>query len=308
MIRNLLLLAAWVACAAQAIGLAHADTFTATWRELARSPQGAVTTWYSGAVTKDGKFVYGLGASHGSQYNNSMLIYDPATNTHAKVQPDVGWKFRWDTDAAGNVVPKSGRWPTLDPVADKALYDYFGGPEIKALTNRNNHQAFYMRGVDQFWVMNGTWWDHAGPYAYGRFDLKTQRWSYMSKPWSDPTKNDLVDFSAGMVAGAPYGWAAPNAATATCPDIDTIVMFGGMSDSTGDVRIIEPNPAGPEPYRWTKGGKAPIFLPAENVRHNAACVGDTVYFVEGQQRWPNEAKLRTPDPAAFWKFHLPTRT
>jgi hypothetical protein len=185
---------------------------------------------------------------------------------------------------------------------------YFGGTEIYAPTNRNNHQAFYMPGVNQFWIMAGTSWDNGGWAWGGRFDVATKRWAHVSKPYSDPTKSDLVDFSAGMIAGSPAGWAAPNAATAVCADLDTVVLFGGMSDTWGTVRIIEPNPAGPEPYRWAPAPtKAPIHLPAENVRHNAACVGDTVYFVTGQERVPN-APMRTPDPAPFWKFHVPSRT
>ena len=310
MIRNFVLLALFVASFGMAINkAAHADTFTATYAELARSPAGYAASWYSGAVTKDGKFIYGYGQSHASYNNNGLWTYDPATNTHTSVFPDTGYLYRFDKDATGAGIAKSGRWAKLDPVANKALYDYFGGPDIYAPTNRNNHQAFYMPGVDQFWVMGGTSWDNGGWASYGRFDLKTQRWAHVSKPWSDPTKaDDLKDFGTGMVAGSMSGWAAPNAATAVCTDLDTAVLFGGMADTWGGVRIIEPNPAGPEPYRWANAPKAPIHLPAENVRHNAACVGDTVYFVTGQERWPNESKLRTPDPAPFWKFHVPTRT
>ncbi|MGE3523640.1 MAG: hypothetical protein AB7I96_12310 [Candidatus Dadabacteria bacterium] len=57
-----LLLALILACVAPA----GADTFTATYSELARSPIGGATTWYSGAVTKDGTFIYGFGISHDS--------------------------------------------------------------------------------------------------------------------------------------------------------------------------------------------------------------------------------------------------
>ena len=296
----------WVALAMSAP--AHADTFTATYAELARSPAGYAASWFSGAVTKDNKFIYGYGHSHASYNNNGLWIYDPATNTHTSVFPSTGYLYRFDKDINNRAISKSGRWAKLDPVANKTLYDYFGGTDIYAPHNRNNHQAFYMPGVNQFWVMAGTHWDNGGWAWGGRFDLKTRRWTHVSKPWSDPTKNDLADFSAGMIAGTPAGWAAANAATAVCPDLDTVVLFGGMSDTWGTVRIIEPNPGGPEPYRWSPAPKAPIFLPAENVRHNAACVGDTVYFVSGQERLPNEPKLRTPEPAPFWKFHVPTRT
>lgn len=310
MIRNFMLLAGWVLAFGLSINTASADTFTATYSELARSPAGYAASWYSGAVTKDNKFIYGMGHSHASYNNNGLWTYDPVTNTHTSVFPDTGRFYRYDKDATGKAaIAKSGRWAPLDPVKDAALVAYFGGTEIYAPTNRNNHQAFYMPGVDQFWIMAGTSWDNGGWAWGGRFDLATKRWSHVSKPWSDPTKSDIKDFSTGMIAGSPAGWAAANAATAVCPDLDTVVLFGGMTDTWGTVRIIEPNPTGPEHYRWAPAAaKAPIFLPAENVRHNAACMGDTVYFVEGQRRVPGVKCCTTPDPAQFWKFHVPTRT
>ncbi len=297
-----------VCCSALPAGVAEAATFTATYTELPRSPANYAASWYSGAVTRDGKFIYGLGHSHNSHGNNGLWVYDPATQAHESVFPSTSWLWKWDTDANKHDVPKSGHWVTLDPGRDKSLYDHFGGPNIVALTNRNNHQAFYMPGVDQFWVLAGTTFYQSSPYFGGRFDLKTKRWTYLSKPWSDPTKaDDLADFSTGMIAGKPAGWAAPNAATAVCMDLDTAVLFGGMNDASGTVRIIEPNPAGPEHYRWAMA-KAPIYVPAENVRHNAACVGDTVYFISGQERVRGDSVMRTPAVAPFWKFHVPTRT
>ena len=274
--------------------------FTATYRELARSPASFETVWYSGAVTKDGKFVYGIGHSHNAYGNNGLWLYDPATDTHKSIFPDTGNRWRWE---AG--VDKSGHWDDLDRVADRALYDFFGGPKITALTTRNNHQAFYLPARNEFWVLAGTTFHQSSPYFGGRFSLDTNRWEYLSKPWGEKTVGDLADFSAGVIAGS-GGWVAPNAATAVCPDINTVVLFGGMS-GTGGVRIIEPNPAGPEPYQWGSSAKPPFHHPAENVRHNAACVGDTVYFVEGQRRVPNVKCCTTPDPATFWKFHVPTR-
>ena len=59
---------------------AHADTFTATYSELARATgQSFSASWFSGAVTKDNKFIYGMGDSHASFGNNSLWAYDPAT-------------------------------------------------------------------------------------------------------------------------------------------------------------------------------------------------------------------------------------
>ena len=287
MIRNLLLLAGWVVAFGLSINTARADTFTATYRELALSPANYETTWYSGAVTRDGKFVYGLGHSHNSYGDNSLWLYDPATNTHKNLQPSTGNKWVWTKD-----VDKSGHW---------------SDPAIRALTNRNNHQAFYVAGRNEFWVLAGTTFYQSSPYFGGRFSLDTRRWEYLSPPWGEKTRGDLADFADGVVAGM-SGWTAANAVTATCLSTDTVVLFGGMSDSTGAVRIIEPNPAVPEPYRMVTAAKPPFYFPVENARHNAACVGDTVYFVEGQRRVPNVKCCTTPDPAQAWKFHVPTRT
>ncbi len=281
-------LAAWAGW-----GVAAGASFEASHASLAPSPLRVAASWYSGAVTRDGMFLYGLGHSHNAYGNNSLWLYDPGTNSHENVFPDTGGKWRWQKDKAG-----PGHWAALDPAADKALYAFFGGPDIRALTNRNNHQAFYLPARDEFWVLAGTTFYQSSPYFAGRFSLKKRRWVDLSA--------NLAEFSAGLIVGSP-GWVAPNAATAVCGDLNTVVLFGGMN-GTGGVRIIEPNPEGPEPYRWASAPVPPIHQPAENVRHNAVCVGDTVYFVEGQRRVPDEKCCRTPDPAAFWKFHVPTRT
>lgn len=265
--------------------------FTATYRELAPSPASFGTVWYSGAVTRDGKFVYGLGQNHNSFGNNSLWLYDPATDTHKNLFQDTGSKWLWDKDADGKTIPKSGRW---------------SDPSIRAITNRNNHQAFYVAGRNEFWVLAGTTFYQSSPYFGGRFSLDSNRWEYLSPPWGQKKVSDLADFSAGLIAGQ-GGWVSPNAATAVCSDIDTVVLFGGMN-GTGGVRIIEPNPTGPEPYRWASAPRPPFHQPAENVRHNAVCAGDNVYFVAGQERVRGVKCCRTPDPAPFWKFHVPSRT
>jgi hypothetical protein len=277
--------------------VAVAAEFEATYAELAPSPLNAATTWYSGAVTRDGKFLYGLGNSHNAYGNNSLWLYEPGTDRHANVFPNTGGKWRWDRDTKKQAIASSGHWAKLDPVADKALFDFFGGSDIKALTNRNNHQAFYVPARDEFWVLAGTTFYQSSPYFGGRFNMKTQRWTNLS--------TNLAEFSAGLIAGSGE-WVAPNAATAVCADLNTVVLFGGMH-ATGGVCIIEPNPDNPEPYRWASAPKPPIYQPAENVRHNAVCVGDTVYFISGQERVPDVKCCRTPDPAAFWKFHVPSR-
>ena len=278
---------------------ALAAQFEAQYKPLADSPIHVETSWYSGAVTNAGTFVYGLGHSHNAHGDNSLWEYVPATNSHVQLQPSTGHKWRWQEDANKQVIKGTGHWDTLDPVADKALVDYFGGTTINALTNRNNHQAFYMPARNEFWVLAGTtFYQDAGNYFAGRFDLATHRWTNISA--------NLAEFSAGLIAGRGW-WVAPNAATAVCGDLNTVVLFGGMS-GTGGVLMIEPNTAGPEPYRWASAPVPPIYQPAENVRHNAVCVGDTVYFLSGQERVPNVDALRTPDPAPFWAFHVPART
>lgn len=298
MIRNLSLL--WVL--ALSIGGVNATDFTATYTRLADSPLGVATTWYSGAVTNDGKFVYGMGHSHSTINNNSLWSYDPVTNTHNNLFPNTGNKWKWVNDpVTGKPVSQSGYWDKLDPVADKTLYTYFGGPDIFGLNNRNNHQAFYLPARNEFWIAAGANWDHGGNLWGGRFNLSTSRYNNVSK---SPT-----EFFAGTIAGTP-GWVAANAATAVCKDLNTVVMFGGMGNKTGSVRLIEPNPTGTEPYKWNAAPAPPIFEggthSVENVRHMAVCVGDTVYFGSGQEGWPNGV-IKTPVPGQFWKFHVPTR-
>ncbi|MGK2942872.1 MAG: hypothetical protein ACSLFJ_14545, partial [Immundisolibacter sp.] len=260
---------------------------------LEPSPLKVATSWYSGAVTNDGRFIYGLGHSHNSYGDNSLWAFDPSTNSHTKLFPSTGNK--WISPAPGE---KYGHWATLDPVKDKALYAFFGAPTIKALTNRNNHQAFYVPSRNELWVVAGTTFYQKSPYFAGRFSLETNRWINLS--------GNMREFSAGLIAGKP-GWVAPNAATAVCKELNTIVLFGGMG-YTGGVRIIEPNAQGQEQYRWATAPRPPIHMPAENVRHTAVCVGDTVYFSTAQEKVAGAKCCRTPDPGPFWSFHVPSRT
>ncbi len=271
---------------------AHGAEFTATYTPLASSPQGGQSSWNSGGVTNDGKLIYGIGDSHNAYGTNSLWTYDPVTNTHKSLFPNTGNKWLKNPDGTW-----AGKWATLDPVADKSLYTFFGGLTITALPNRNNHQAFYVPARNEFWVLAGTTMYQANPYFAGRFSLDTNRWVNLSKT--------LGEFSNGVIENA-SGWVSPNAATPVCKDINTAVMFGGMN-GTGGVRIIEPN-TGPEPYRMVTTTKSPIYQPAENMRHNAACVGDTIYYVGGMERVSGTPCCRTPNPVPFWKFHVPTRT
>lgn len=272
------LLACWVAAACAAVGTARAD-FAATYERLPDSPSGVSRSWYGGEVTNDGRFLYGLGHSHNSNGDNSIWAFDPATNAHSQLFANTGNKWVYDSAVAG-----SGHW---------------SDPSIVALSNRNNHQQFYLPRLNQWVVINGTFWYQQGTLLGGRFDVSTKKWVNVSKSWAE--------FNTGFAVGGNGGMPA-NAATAVCKDLDTVVFFGGMANTTAPVKLLEPNTTGsPEPYQWTSLPKPPIYMSAENLRESVACVGDTVYYVTAQERVPNVKCCRTPDPAPVWKFHVPSR-
>lgn len=302
MIRNIALLATWVFAACAAIGTARAE-FTATYTALPNSPTGLARTWYSGGVYDGRCFVYGLGHSHNTNGSNDLYTFCADTG-HRRLQPSTGNKWVYTLN-----VNHSGHWATLAPT--DPLYAYFGGPDINAVTNRNNHQAFTVPWRNEFWVLAGTTFYQEDGHFAGRYSLTSERWSYVSTlgtPAQPELRGGLTQFSAGLIAGTNPGWVGANASVAVCPAIETIVVFGGMQDTSHKVRMIEPNPAGPEPMRWATTTNLPIGLPSENARHNAACVGDTVYFVTGQVRLPNVKCCTTLNPNPVWKFHVPTRT
>ena len=191
----------WLAVMLVAIGTAHAD-FTATYTPLANSPQGTQTSWYSGAVTNDGKFIYCLGHSHNTNGNNSCYSYDPVTNSHRLLQPNTGNKWICNKDTAGKCIANTGRWASI--LETDSLYTYFGG-QIKAITNRNNHQAFYLPARNEWWVLAGTTFYQGGGHFAGRFNLATERWSFVSA--LSPT-DGLAGFSAGLIGSffSPRSW------------------------------------------------------------------------------------------------------
>lgn len=260
------------------VGAARAD-FTATYERLPDSSSTVSRSWYGGDVLNDGRFLYGLGHSHNTNGDNSIWAFDPVTNAHSQLFANTGWKWAYDSNVAG-----SGHW---------------SDPSIVALSNRNNHQQFYLPRLNQWVVINGTFWYQSGSLLGGRFDPTAKQWVNVSKSWAE--------FNTGFAVGGNGGMPA-NAATAVCKDLDTVVFFGGMANATAPVKLLEPNMTGsPEPYQWTNLPKPPIWMPAENLRESVACVGDTVYYVTAQERVPNVKCCRTPDPAPVWKFHVPSR-
>jgi hypothetical protein len=77
------------------------------------------------------------------------------------------------------------------------------------------------------------------------------------------------------------------------------VIVGGSASST--LQIIEPNPAGPEPYKYSRPSPAVRPPYRSQVQNNGVCAGDFFYLYGGEQT--NVARLKD-----LWRFGLVTRT
>ncbi len=274
---------------------AAVDVFSVVQQELKTSPFAIAQSWWAGAVTKDSRVFYGMGHSHNAYGQNSLWLYDPLSNSHARIFPDTSRYYRWLKDANGKPIAGSGYWAKLDPVADKVLYDFFGGPNIVALTNRHNHQLAYVPSRDEIWILAGTTQFQGNPYFGGRFDLNTRRWVNLSRT--------LSEFTASLIEGL-SGWVGPNAGQAWCPDIDSGFFFAGGASTA--LWLIEPNLSGTVPYKATRLTSYPMYRPVHNLMNNVVCVGEWIYYLTAQEKYPGLTPI-APNPAPFWRMHLPTR-
>ena len=75
---------------------------------MGRSPAGYAAAWYSGAVTKDNKFIYGMGHSHASYNNNGLWTYDPATQQWTTIAQGDGWGNTGMLHSSGKLILMGG--------------------------------------------------------------------------------------------------------------------------------------------------------------------------------------------------------
>jgi hypothetical protein len=187
-----------------------------------------------------------------------------------------------------------------DPVRDMWEYVWPSGHMNGGVQRRDNHGSFYVPALDEFWVWGGSYLEtYPGltggkqPYRSGRFSFRTNKWVAVGH--SD------TDAFVGVVKGGPVEFSI-DAATGWSAELDMGVVFGGyrVGNPTDLMYLVEPNPNGPERYRWTQyAGPRP---PARSMVHNAmVAAGRDFYLFGGGTSARQEAK-------DFWKFDGVART
>jgi hypothetical protein len=162
-----------------------------------------------------------------------------------------------------------------------------GGAQV-----RHNHMSFYVARLNEFWVWGGSHLETL-PGA-----LRSGRFSLTEKKWLATSTTDSGAFDGIIHGGAPI-LSTMSAAWAGVADMGLI--FGGSVEGNATDRqwIIEPNPAGPEPYRIIEF--AGIRPPARTQCMNCmAAVGSEFYLFGGTYPSGNRRDL--------WKFDSKMKT
>jgi Purple acid Phosphatase, N-terminal domain/Divergent InlB B-repeat domain len=190
----------------------------------------------------------------------------------------------------------------FDPVTNGWTYLWPNTDGVNGLQNRDNHASFYVpaRGAQgELWVLGGAYNSNGANQWGGRFDLAMRTWSIFTSP---------SDFASGLIAG-PLPTPGVDAGAAWCPDVNTGVWFGGggAGNAQGYTGLIEPNPSGPEPYRF----RAITPVPSPPARwltvSSMLCIGSTVYLYGGEvQVADSQGNVSTVAFKDLWRFDLIT--
>jgi len=167
-----------------------------------------------------------------------------------------------------------------------------GGPQ-----NRHNHVSFYVARLDEFWIWGGSHLETL-PGA-----LRSGRFSVREKSWLATSTADHGAFNGIIQGGTMY---LETMSAAWSSEMDTGVLFGGsiQGNPTDRQWIIEPNPAGPEPYRLVEfGGPRPPIR--TQVMNCMVAVGSDFYLYAGNYQEPGGPYVNRKD---LWKFDGKTRS
>jgi hypothetical protein len=180
----------------------------------------------------------------------------------------------------------------FDPVTNKWEYLWPNSNGASGLPNRDNHGSLYVPRLDEFWVWGGSHLETLpGALCSGRFSVSKKQWIATTNDCYGAFSATVQNFGGGLIDSA-MAWSA---------QADMGLIFGGSEQGNASNRywIIEPNPAGPQPYKMSEvtGGVRP---PPRAQAMNLMCVLGTDFYlfggyagsVDGQWTFVND----------FWKF------
>jgi len=167
-----------------------------------------------------------------------------------------------------------------------------GGAQV-----RHNHMSFYIPRLNEFWVWGGSHLETLpGALRSGRFSLTEKKWLATSTTDSGAFDH-ILEGGTAFLSTMSAAWAG---------EADMGVMFGGSVEGNPTNRqwIIEPNSAGPEPYRIIEfsGPRPPIRTQCMNCM---VAVGSEFYLFGGAYQDPGVPAANRRD---LWKFDGKKRT
>lgn len=173
---------------------------------------------------------------------------------------------------------------------DGAVFETLWPDGIGGVHNRHNGALLYVPIRDELWIWGGSHMETI-PNALrsGRFHVDTKKWLATSL-------SDSGAF-AGIIKGTmPF---RANMALAWSKDANTGMLFGGSDNAIyDDCYLIEPNLAGPEPYKLTLV-IGPRPLSRTQAQNLLVAVGPDFYLCGGYYGQVPEGYLFRQD---LWKF------
>ena len=191
----------------------------------------------------------------------------------------------------------------FDPLANDWSYLWPNTNGSSGLQNRREHVSFYVpaRGAQgELWVLGGAYDPDSANQWGGRFDIATRQWRTFDSP---------ATFAAGLIAGS-LAEPGQDAAAAWCSNVNTGVWLGGGDGNgfQGYTGLIEPNPSGPEPYRFRAIKPRPSPPARWRTVSSMVCVGTSVYLYGGEgQQADAQGNVSIVALQDLWRFDLVTQ-
>src|SRR6266498_4656674 len=187
----------------------------------------------------------------------------------------------------------------FDPVTNKWEYLWPNSNGASGLPNRDNHGSLYVPRLDEFWVWGGSHLETLpGALCSGRFSISKKQWIATSTDCGAAFSNVVQNFGGGLIDSA-MAWSA---------QADMGLIFGGSEQGNASNRYwtIEPNPAGPQPYKMSEvtGGVRPPIR--DHVQQSLVAAGPDFYLFGGTYQDP--VSLQYLSRGDLWKFSSATRT
>src|SRR6266511_966516 len=183
----------------------------------------------------------------------------------------------------------------VDPVTNKWEYLWPNSNGASGLPNRDNHGSLYVPRLDEFWVWGGSHLETLPPgtaLRSGRFSISQKQWIATALTDGGAFAGVVKNFGGGLIDSA-MDWSS---------QAEVGLIFGGSEQGNPSNRywIVEPNPAGPQPYKMSEIIGATRPPPRDHVQQHMVAAGLDFYLSGGGYQDPDTMQYMIRQD--LWKF------